>query len=135
MRNAHRYLQECKNKEVVANGYEVKRLLNPTSSLSNIGLLVQRELLTKYPREPTDKDKQRALMAEAKEEMEKEYQRMYGDDLMDTESLNNDKMLWKKSMKNLWNPARGKKLNNVDKFIILYAEYLRTLFPIQTKFN
>jgi hypothetical protein len=34
-----------------------------------------------------DKDKQRALMAEAKEEMEKEYQRMYGDDVMDTESL------------------------------------------------
>ena len=61
-------------------------------------------------------------MAEAKEEMEREYQRMYGDDLMDTESQNNDKILWKGSMKNLWNPARGKKLNNVDKFIILYGE-------------
>ena len=67
-------------------------------------------------------------MAEEKEAMEKEYQKMYGDDEMDTESQN-DKILWRKVMKNKWIPARGKKLNNVAKFIILYGEYMRTLIP------
>ena len=53
--------------------YEIERLLNPDNLLVDAGLLVHKELLKKYPREPNDKDKQRALMTAAREEMEKAF--------------------------------------------------------------
>ena len=57
VRNAKMYIQECKKNEQTPSLKEVERLLDPEACLSKIGVLVQRELLQKYPREPNDKDK------------------------------------------------------------------------------
>ena len=72
-------VQRGKNREEYTKR-EIELTLDPMSQLTEIQMKVKVELVTRYPKPPTDKDLQRALAEKERVAIEEEFQKMYGEE-------------------------------------------------------